>query len=128
LRKLNNFRNCNSLVRTWFIIREVRVSTIHFHTELIIHIKTTTLLDSCLFPLLYIPCIHKNQGNNFYVLCYMWWTIIFVKLHSHLQIISIKKQKIILCMHTHIHTHTQTYKHTLHTCMNVLSFITPKWL
>jgi hypothetical protein len=52
LKKRNNFRNCISLVRTWFIIREVRVWMIHFHTKLIIHIKNASLFDSCPFPLL----------------------------------------------------------------------------
>jgi hypothetical protein len=32
----------------------------HIHAKLL-------LLDSCLFPLLQIQCIHNNQGNNFYI-------------------------------------------------------------
>jgi hypothetical protein len=85
-----------------------RLLAIHLYTQLIIHIKNASLLDSCPFPLKQIPCIHNIKGNNFYVLSYMWSTIILVKLHTHLQIISIKKQEIIFCMHTQVHTHTHT--------------------
>jgi hypothetical protein len=50
----------------------------------------------------------------------MWSTIILVKLHTHLQIISIKKQEIIFCMHTKVHTHThtniQTHLTYMHEC------------
>jgi hypothetical protein len=84
------------------------MQAIHFYTRLIIHIKNASLLDFCPFPLLQIPCIYNNQGNNFYVLSYMSSTIILVKLHTHLQIISIKIQEINI---VHAQTSSHTHKH-----------------
>jgi hypothetical protein len=62
------------IIINWYLL------TIHFYTQITIHIKHALLLDS---PLVQIPHIHNNQGINFYVLSSMYSIIIVVKLYTH---------------------------------------------
>ncbi len=90
---------------------------IHFFTQFIIHIKNASLLYPCPSPLLQIPCIHNNQGVNFYVLSSMYSIIILVKLCTHMQTISILKQK-----NNVVHARQSSYTH-IHTYMQYVSNI-----
>jgi hypothetical protein len=83
---------------------------IHFYTQIIKHMQKILLLDSCLFPLLQIPCIHNNQGNHFYIVLNSMWIIIILVIPTHVQTNMRWKKKTMLCVHARIHTH-YTYTH-----------------
>jgi hypothetical protein len=86
---------------------------IHFYTQIIIHIQKVLLLHSC-----FLPCIHNNQGNNFYIMLNSMWIIIILVLPTHVQTKMCLNKKTMLCVHTRIHTH---YTYTcVHECLHHL--------
>jgi hypothetical protein len=77
---------------------------IHFYFQIITHMQKLSLLDSCLFPLLQIPCIDNNQGNNSYIVLSSMWIILILVLPTHVQTNILLNKKTMLCVHTRIYT------------------------
>ncbi len=102
------------------LILLLNMLTLHFYTQIIIHIKNASLLNSCLFPLLQISHNQNNQGINFYMLNSMYSIIILVILRTHMQTISILKQKNnVVHAHQSSYTHIHTYTRTCNNVSNV---------
>lgn len=93
------------------LILLLNMLTLHFYTQIIIHIKNASMLDSCPFPWLQIPCILKPWlGINFYVLRSMYSIIILVKLYIYMQTIFVlNKEYCCACTQKFIQTHTHIH-------------------